>query len=283
MKALTEEWFEKRKECITSTDVAVILGLTPKTQRELWQEKKGIIPAPEANDAMKHGADSEPKARNRLTRLVGITLQPKVMFHKEHSHFMASLDGIDFNERRGCEIKCPFYRASYEKLCATRKPSDIHYAQMQWQMYVSGIKAMIYFVYWSDEDFFCTEVLYDEKYINEIMPEINDFYMCLVNDVEPEDKWIRADNTDCLAAAEKFIKGKNMAEEGALLQKEAKTELLEFSDYKPIQCGNLRIDVIKRKGSIDYKSIPELQNVDLEKYRKPDMIVYQANLKKSID
>jgi hypothetical protein len=47
-----------------------------------------------------------------------------------------------------------------------------------------------------------------------------------------------------------------------------KSDLIEMSYGENIIGGGIKLQFCNRKGSIDYSKIPELIDVDLEKYRK---------------
>ncbi len=273
----TEEWLDFRKTRITSTDVAIILGHNPyKTIRELYFEKIGEKEPDKMNKAMEHGRDTEPQARERLNELTGITFVPEVVIHPEFPHFMASMDGLDFSKERGCEIKCPYNRISYESACTLRFPKLIDFTQMQWHMFVQKLKGIIYFVYWNKDDFFMTECLRNQEYIDGFMDPVNEFYDCLINKTPPEDKYTYPTTLDAKEACNLILKGKRLEQEGKDLQKEGKAALLEITDYKPAKCFGVRLEVSECKGSIVYKDIPELKDIDLEVYRKEGYVKYSC-------
>jgi hypothetical protein len=79
--------------------------------------------------------------------------------------------------------------------------------------------------------------------------------------VERGDKW--------LEIAQKTYKAKEKREYYTKLEKELQKELKSLSGNKSSEAGGYKFSCVKRKGSVDYAVIPELTNIDLEPYRKP--------------
>lgn len=55
-------------------------------------------------------------------------------------------------------------------------------------------------------------------------------------------------------------------------------ELRDLSDYKPYTYGGLSYFIETRLGPIDYNCIPELRNIDLNKYRKGPVKVWKIKV-----
>jgi hypothetical protein len=53
------------------------------------------------------------------------------------------------------------------------------------------------------------------------------------------------------------------------LIEDTKNSLIKKLDNKNFSWGGVQASRVFRKGSINYKNVPELKNIDLEKYRKP--------------
>ena len=51
--------------------------------------------------------------------------------------------------------------------------------------------------------------------------------------------------------------------------------LKQLSNNNPTTAGDFIFDFSERKGSIDYTAIPELQNIDLERYRKEALVIWK--------
>ena len=72
-----------------------------------------------------------------------------------------------------------------------------------------------------------------------------------------------------LAKAEQLHKVKEIIKKYEGLNKQLTNELIEMSKGVSSYAGEFKFTLIQTRGTIDYKSIPELQSLDLEPYRKP--------------
>lgn len=81
------EWFNQRKNKLTSSDIATVLGLNPyKKKYELFFEKCGIKKKYEGNEATLHGQKYEDEAIEKYNFLMG---------KKTHSYGMISYNDLD--------------------------------------------------------------------------------------------------------------------------------------------------------------------------------------------
>lgn len=51
-------------------------------------------------------------------------------------------------------------------------------------------------------------------------------------------------------------------------EKEARQQLIDAADSETFEGFGVKVDKLTRKGAIEYRAIPELSEVNLEKYRK---------------
>lgn len=133
---LSEEWFKKRHNIISATNVASIIDCNPnKSKYELFNEKASpILPTPFSNDMTEWGHKYEPIAR----RVYETISKDKVhecglLIHPEYPWLGASPDGI-----RKCgwllEIKCLYNRKQVTELPV------YYWVQIQIQLQVTGMK-----------------------------------------------------------------------------------------------------------------------------------------------
>jgi hypothetical protein len=90
------------------------------------------------------------------------------------------------------------------------------------------------------------------------------------------------DNSIWLSKARELY---NVTQERLALEKKEHTlalELRDLSDYKPYSYGGLNYFIESRLGPVDYCSIPELNNVDLNKYRKAPVKVWKLKVEVSV-
>ncbi len=184
----SQKWLDYRKSKVMATDVPVVLGSNPwKPKIELWEEKLGLRPPVQLNDAMKRGQELEPQARELAIKLLGMQFDPCVCESSEYPWLAASLDGI-----RGCgnyilEIKCP---KEFTHLDASNGNIPLYYMdQIQTQLLVTGAEKCFYFSYRPEYECksyiieFCADL---EKHA-EIISKSKEFYDQMCNMIEPKE------------------------------------------------------------------------------------------------
>jgi putative phage-type endonuclease len=265
MEQRTNEWLELRKTKVGASDAPIIMKTSPwKTPYQLWREKLGIADEPVSTYAMDRGNELEPIARRALEDKLGMPLQPKVMLHIERSWMMASMDAISFDERVIAEIKCPG-KNDHEIALSGRVPEK-YYPQLQHQMEVCGLDEAYYFSFHGDEGVLL-KIVRDEDYIRRLIIEEEKFYQCMVNFEPPEltsDDYVWQDGARWAKIAERLAEIKQIKAEEESLKK----ELIMLANGMNSRGAGITLTKCVRKGTIDYKSIPELQGIDLESYRK---------------
>jgi putative phage-type endonuclease len=267
-----KEFVASRKNYIGASDAPALMGVSPwKSKYQLWEDKLGLAPEQEDNWAMKRGRDLEPLACETYMLHTGNIVEPKMVIHPEIPYMMANFDGISEDHSVAVEIKCPG-----EKDHSVAKQGIVpekYMPQLQHQMEVVGLEKLHYFSY-RDGDTALIEVKRDESYIKKLLVEERKFWSCVENLTAPElsDKdYTKRVDLDWATAASDW---KSINEEiEALKEKEKlyRETLLVLSDNKNCIGAGIRTQKIIRKGSVDYKAIPEMKDVDLEKYRKPNI------------
>jgi len=90
------------------------------------------------------------------------------------------------------------------------------------------------------------------------------------------------DNAVWLSKAKELY---NITQERLALEKkeyQISLELRDMSDYRPYSYGGLSYYIETRLGAIDYGSIPELKNMDLNRFRKAPVKVWKLKVEVSI-
>ncbi len=59
------------------------------------------------------------------------------------------------------------------------------------------------------------------------------------------------------------------------MEKELANQLKELQGNEPLSFGGIRYFYEERIGSVDYSAIPELKQIDLDRYRKPIVRVWK--------
>lgn len=133
---LSEEWFKKRHDIISATNVASIIDCNPnKSKYELFNEKSSPLPPKSfSNDMTEWGNKYEPIARQIYEKISKDKVyECGLLIHPKYNWLGASPDGI-----RNCgwllEIKCLYNRKQVTEL-------PIYYwVQIQIQLQVTGMK-----------------------------------------------------------------------------------------------------------------------------------------------
>ncbi len=269
IKQNTQEWLDLRKNHIGASDAPVILGQSPwKTAFQLWEEKLGLREVPQMNAAMKRGHELEPIARQAYNDYTGNCAEPEVVFHPEHKWMMASLDGLSLDRSVIVEIKCPG-QADHD-LAAEGKIPVKYYAQLQHQLATIGLNLLHYFSY-KDGEFHLVEVEADEGFIRGLYKKEMDFWKKM-QDFEPpalqERDFVQKEDQGWCALAQQWEAANKALAEMKLKEKQCRDALIQAAGNRNCLGAGVKVQKVVRKGTVDYKAVPELEGVDLEKYRK---------------
>jgi len=266
MEQGTPEWLALRKTKITATDAAVILGASHwKTRFQLYNEKISEENNTFKNDAMQRGLDLEPIARDLFEIKTGLKVSPKVVIN---DWAMASLDGISDCGNHIVEIKCP--GSKDHAIALLGKVPDHYYPQLQHQMYVCDVESAYYFSF-DGADGVVVEVLRNEEYIQKMIIEEKKFYQCLINKTPPElneGDYIQRNDDLWQQCALKWKSLTNSIKELEKEEEEIRKQLVFLSGESNTKGAGISLCLVNRKGNVEYARIPELINVDLDKYRK---------------
>ena len=263
------EWLALRKSKITATDIGTILGLNPyETPYQLWQRKLDLLDDKKVTAAMQRGKDLELTALDAYCKLTHQLMKPMVVGHEEHDWAMASLDGLSYDSREAVEIKIMGEINHAEAMAGHVKP--LYNAQIQWQMFCLGIQHIDYFA-WNEDSQIIIPLHRDQILINEAVKKGLEFLNLLKTFTPPpftEKDYIDRSNDSHLAelmAQYAIDMAKMKALEKSLEEK--KHEILAYCDNISTKCQAGKVTKIVSKGRVQYDKIPELQNVDLDKYR----------------
>lgn len=265
------EWLEFRKNKIGSSEAAIVMGLSPWCDAyTLWRRKLGLLPDEQENAAMKRGKELEPIAREEFFKLTGIAMTPVVKVHPEHSFMIASLDGMNIPDGdRIVEIKCG--GEALHKLVFDDKIPDFYLAQVQHQLAVTGLNYAYFMSYFNGHSVIKT-VDRDEAFIAKLIEAEKDFFRRLREFDPPQAKHMAVDTAEMREAVDRYRLAADMVTRAEEMRDQARNELLLLSKGECIEGFGLKVTHYAQKGTIDYGKIPELEGVDLDKYRKPPSI-----------
>lgn len=268
------EWHDHRRNHCNASEAGAVMNVSPwfpKNPSQLWDLKKGIKEV-HFNSNMQHGIDTEPAARAYAESRLGDDFTPAVYVNGVYS---ASLDGINFDATFGIEIKCPVNPDS--KLFELTTPQEVlakatHYwYQIVHQfMCVPSMKRLAFVIYHqARQNIVVIERPEAERYFPYLLKEWEAFTKAMHDDVRPvEEEWDDSDEFQNLVQAYKLQKLKVEAEEAALkiVDEQIKTYAKNTGKEKVAGFG-ATVTLVTRQGNIDYKKVPELKGIDLEKYR----------------
>jgi len=268
----SQEWLEWRKKGLGASDAPIIMEESPwKTPYELWLEKTGRKKPPPPNASMIRGHRLEEKARQKYIEMTGNAVFPLCAQHEQYPWLFCSLDGINFEQNLIVEIKCAG-GASHHKALVNEIPR-VYYPQLQHQMLVSGIDICHYFSF-DGEDGVIVECPANPEYQEELLKKLQEFWDLVQNDIAPEasaSAHIYIDHDEFKAAAAEWIACRRALTAAQEAESKAKNRLLDLTDDGNCFGGGVKCSKFKRQGSIDYKKIPELKGVDIDKYRGKDV------------
>ena len=264
----TPEWEEMRKDKIGASDAPIIMGVSPwRTPYQLWQEKLSLI-APRQNYAMARGHQLEPKALELLEQKTGLLFHPVVKIHAELHWMIASLDAVDVEDKCIAEIKCPGEKD--HSVAVNGSIPEKYFPQLQHQMEVAQVEFAYYFSF-DGTDGVLLKVYRDDDYIKNLINTEKEFYECIQELSAPsltERDYQTVDSPEWLNIASKW---KHVTSQLSALEAEEKKlreSLISLSGNQNSKGGGIAVMKGMRKGSVDYKKIPELRSLNLDAYRK---------------
>ena len=283
----TNEWLESRKTKIGSSDVAAILGISPwKTAFELWEVKTGKKEPEDNKYIFERGHRSEDEARVKFTKAYGIEVPPLVVQKEDLEYCQVSLDGINKEKKIVVEFKL-VGREVYKTILEGGDIPPHYYAQVQYQLLATGYNhaylvasTMPKLKSESKVNPFYTGIAVkkidlDLKFIEKIVDACNKFYKCMIKNTPPElsnNDYKPIKKKAAKELCDKFILAKKAYDEATNKLKEIKSALEEYLTEPRMIYKNFKAVKVTRKGAVNYAKIPELKSVDLEKYRKKDIV-----------
>jgi putative phage-type endonuclease len=264
----TPAWHDYRRSMRNASETAAVLGISPwLTPYGLWLIKTGRS-TQEVTAPMAHGTKLEPEARAAYETATGEIMNPLVM---QDGPYSASLDGINLAGDLIVEIKCPFRgKASslWREVVEGRIPG--HYnAQVQHQLMVSGAVTAHLCVY-ADGESILLKVHREEPMMATIRDCWDEFQQYLDSDTPPPlseaDSALR-DDPAWVGAALAYLEAKRGADAADERMEAARKALVALSAHPRETGGGVSVVRLWKQGSVDYKKVPELRGVDLNRYR----------------
>ena len=273
MKQGSLEWHEHRAKYRNASEASIIMDCAPAywktSKRILWEQKQGLrgSSVDENNPAIMHGNNMEAAALACLNKQLGSSMKPAVFVEGKYS---ASLDGYGADAQGRlikAEIKCPWKAETsqvWKMSAAFGEIAEYYRWQMIHQDYCAPTEQSFFFVYISDEKNILIPHLSPEEDTAALLAAWDKF-----SAEEPEPDYITLEDEQMrvwVSDHKDLLKQKVHLE--AKIEQVAASMKDRAGDKNVIAFG-CKIQTIKKKGSVDYKTVPQLENIDLESYRKP--------------
>ena len=275
-----EDWKAWRAMGLGASDSPIIMGISPyKTRFQLWLEKTGQAQSSDGNWATRRGHELEPKARSQYELENNRDMPPAFLEHKEFPFIRASLDG--YGDNIVLEIKCP--GAEDHALALAGKVPEKYFPQLQHQLLVTGARECHYYSF-DGEKGALVQVGHDLDYQGKLLEKLKEFWQLVQTNTPPE--LVDRDYKDVEDSAVKFmvmqwLSAKEAADSAKELQDELAAKITaQLKDHPRWRHAGVKIQYIKRKGNVDYKKIPELTGIDLDKYRGKSSSFWQLSAPK---
>jgi putative phage-type endonuclease len=184
-----EEWLAKRKDTIGSSDVGTILGLNRyATPRDLFKEKRGITPPFEGNDNTEWGTELEDFCAKMFEKkhpeMFGFGLgsdvrrvqrDNKIRVHPRIPFATCNIDRLIVGGERPVILELKTTTSYAVKNWDAAIPTA-YYAQLQWQMFVTGYeKAIIWVAVLDKKQFIRLDVQYHKEFCDKMLEAVVEF------------------------------------------------------------------------------------------------------------
>ena len=267
------EWHEHRSKYRNASEASIIMDCAPAywktSKRLLWEQKQGLrgSTVDENNPAIMHGNNMEAAALACLNKQIGSNMKPAVFVEGKYS---ASLDGYGADAQGRlikAEIKCPWKAETsqiWKMSAAFGEIAEYYRWQMIHQDYCAPTEQSFFFVYISDEKNILIPHLSPEEDTAALLAAWDEF-----SAEEPEPEYITLEDEQMrvwVSDHKDLLKQKVHLE--AKIEQVAASMKDRAGDKNVIAFG-CKIQTIKKKGSVNYKTVPQLESIDLESYRSP--------------
>lgn len=272
-----QTWLEYRKTKVTATDAAIIMGVDEfTTPIQRWQDKLGLLEEKYVTSAMQRGRDMEDAARDAYTAFTGVPMMPACVESTDYPWLMASLDGISVDGDLCVEIKCPVTNWKVQKV------PECYWCQCQHQLLCTGHPFMDFWSFSGSEGVHF-RIDKDTEWQSRYIQASSEFHQCIVNKTPPpltERDLIQRDDYDWETASVQWLEAKRALQIAEERELEAREIIKRLCADKSVEGCGIRVRRSISKGRIEYESIEEIKQLDLESYRKPSSIKWTITEKK---
>lgn len=275
----SNEWLSWRRKYICASDSIALMGQAPLNWKKnspyhIWISKQNDYVEEEPNFYMKRGKELEPIALRLFEQATGYLMSPSTIVSSNHGFMAASLDGIEIDGRAAVEIKAPGNKDHWMALDG--KVPEKYIPQLQHQLSVTGLDKIYYCSYHPDhvESLKIIEVFRDQDYIDKLIKKESHFYHNhMLTGIPPDPEIIQPKLIESEAwtnLSNEYLRLDRIEKDSAKRKEEIKDLLIQLSGEENAKGNGITLQKIERKGIINYSLIPDLKQMDLERFRKPN-------------
>ena len=261
-----KEWLAARQSCITATDIAAVLGLSPwSTAFQVWLDKTGQSVAVEDNKAMEWGRRLEPVIAAAYAEKTGTTVRKAEFLSRiiDGVPCGCTQDYVSEDGQINIEIKTSSMRDGWGEEGTDQVPA-YYLTQVQWQMGVSGMDMTHLAALITANDFRIYQIPFDEEAFIVMVRRAAEFWKLVVSQTAPdidgsvacseyltkrfkgESKALMpAPTAEMTESARKYAELRQIIEQAETVQKEMGNRLMaglgEFSGVKIPGIGKLTV------------------------------------------
>lgn len=279
------ESLAQNKSTITEANVSAILGRSQyQSQQDITRmmvrEWYGLTPEP-TNTVKECDQEHLILIKAVFEKETGMTITNGGYYqHPDNNFFNVWIAGFLADDI--IEIQCPTSIHGNAKVNAQEYLENhrMYYDKVQFQLHCTGAE-VAHFIIWSEKSMDSTPVSRDPHWMEENKQVLNSFLSRLLKIVSSEKlskpylqerEYNAEQDTEWLALAQKRLALKEQLDD---VNKELKTinnQLTAFAKKKKctVVGGGVKAFKVLRKGAVQYAKIPELKDINMDKYRKKD-------------
>ncbi len=278
----------KRIGKITASRIGSVLGLNKhkkrsEVMRDIVRAYLGAESEFNGNEATEHGNNHEEQAIlcYELVNDIRVVSNPDFVQHPDYEFLGCTPDGL-IGDDGLLEVKCPYYADLY-----TLADKPEYLAQVYLQLACTRRKYCDFFVWKSDDHYHQERVFLDEadEFIGKHINELEQFYcefIEIINNKEKSAEYLEdlvadlSDDDEWLSLTKKYAELESAYKVMKKQLEDVKEKMIDKAkeNGKKIIGGGYQVLTQTRQGTVNYKAIPELKDVDLSQYRNPSQTVY---------
>lgn len=267
----SQEWLTWRKGLLTATDAPMLMGASPYvTPYKGWMRKIGLAPEQQETEAMRRGKRDEPIARDWFNKEYGLEMEPCCVESDTYNFIGASLDGLSKCGRYILEIKS---NGDQYHFGLNGGLPEFHTMQIQHQFLATDkVPEMAFYLSWNKSGPIVKEVKIDEQWLEDYIPKAREYWRGVVFFEAPamtsKDYKDMNDKQEWHSYANEYRKVCEQIKTLEETKENYRNEIIKLCGDDSCFGGGIKVLKKTIKGRIDYDSIPELKQINVENYRK---------------